>query len=308
MNNKSISLNEPYESINQSVFNLSNIYINIKNKEYQDNNFDKYLKKSDNYESFLECKNIFINPNKSFFNINDYSSNQYQTKAALFQRIKKDKEENKEEEKEEEIKDYSTEKQTTLGRKRKNSSERGKHNKYSSDNLYRKIKSNLLDIVYDFINKKIIEIYKDIPDYNIKKDLLRKIVQDQIVNSDIKFNQNFLKEKLKDIFSVDISHKYKCEFDHNEILIKKLLGEEDKERKEYFNKLFNLTFLECLLHFRGAKTIPELDGILKYEQFKQKYLDDIDYIKSLDYVIMNYEEIIKNKRPRKRRVNIDRNK
>ena len=111
MNNKSISLNEPYETTNQQLLNLSNIFINIKNKEYQENIFDieknnsskiiKYLKKSDDLESFLDCKNLIINPNKSFFNINDYS---IKTKAAIIQRLKIEKEENKEEEKEEHIK------------------------------------------------------------------------------------------------------------------------------------------------------------------------------------------------------------
>ena len=313
MNNKSIPLNEPYEMINQQL-NLSNIFINIKNKEYQEHNtFDieknnsskiiKYLKKSDDFESFLECKNIIINPNKSFFNINDYSINQYQTKAAMIQRLKKEKEENKEEEKEEEeVKEESTiEKQSHLGRKRKNSSMKGKHNKYSSDNLYRKIKSNLLDIVYDFINGKIIEIYKDIPKYDIKKDLLKKIRQDEIVNSDIKFNQNFLNKKLKEIFSVDISRKYKLDIGHNKNLIQKLLDDKDIERNKFFNKLFNLTFFDCLLHFRGTTNIPELNGIINFQQFKQNYLNDIDYIKSLDYYVMNYEIIIMNKRARKKR-------
>ena len=308
MNNKSISLNEPYETTNQQLLNLSNIFINIKNKEYQENIFDieknnsskiiKYLKKSDDLESFLDCKNLIINPNKSFFNINDYS---IKTKAAIIQRLKIEKEENKEEEKEEDIKKNIIEKRSNLGRKRKNSSIKGKHNKYSSDNIYRKIKSNLLDIVYDFINQKIIEIYKDIPKYNIKKNILRKIKQDEIVNSDIEFNQKFLKKTLKEIYSVDISNKYNLDIGHNKNLIKKLLDEKDIERKQFFNKLFNLTFFDCLLHFRGTTNIPELNGIINFEQFKQEFINDIDYIRSLDYYVMNYESVIMNKRGRKKR-------
>ena len=311
MNNKSIPLNEPYETINQQFLNISNIFINLKNKEYQEHNCDieknnstkilKYLKKSDDLESFFECKNIIINPNKSFFNINDYSINQYQKNSTLFQRLKKEKEESKEEEKEEEIKEFIIERRSNLGRKRKNSCIKGKHNKYSSDNLYRKIKSNLLDIVYDFINAKIVEIYKDIPTYDIKKDILRKIKQDDIVNSDIIFNQKFLNKKLIEIYSVDISSKYKLDIGHNKNVINKLLEDTDIERKNYFNKLFNLTFFDCLLHFRGTTNIPELNGIINFEQFKTKYLNDNDYIKSLDYVVMNYEIIIMNKRARKKR-------
>ena len=309
MNSKSITFNDPYESQCHQSINISNLYINIKNKEYQENFSDieknisdkciRYFKKNDEFESFLEYQKIFINPN----NLKDGSTNQYQNKTVMIKRLKKDKQkkEKKEEEKEEE-EQKEVEEPKILGRKRKGSPTQGKHTKYSNDNLYRKIKSNLLDIIYEFLNNKIIEVYKDNPNYNLKKDILRKIEQDQIVNSNIIFNQNFLSKTLKEIFSVDISHKYKCEYGHNRNLIKKLLEEKDKDKNDYFSMLFNLTFLDCLNHFRGTMNRPELEGIINFEQFKEKYLNDADYITSLDYVVMNYEDIIMKKKPRKPRI------
>ena len=48
-------------------------------------------------------------------------------------------------------------------------------------------------------------------------------------------------------------------------LIKSLLNEKDEKKKNIFMKIFELTFLECLEHFRGTKYIKELNNMTKYE-------------------------------------------
>lgn len=331
MNNKSISINEPYEINYQQTLNFSNVSINRENKVYEEKNFDfeksnndKYFKngkKSEELEPFSEYKKMFIITKNTNNNKIDCSKNLFNSQTFNFKhtKVEKDeekkggygeekKEENKDEENEEEKQEenkkiYNGKKNKFMGRKRKNSLEKGNHDKYSVDNLYRKIKSNLLNILYIFINYKIIEVYKDIPNYDLKKDVLRKIEQKQIVNSGIEFNQKFLKKKLKDIFSVDISHKYRCKLDYNKKVINKLLKQKDKVKKKYFKSLFNLTFLDCLKHFRGSKTIPILDGIKSFEQFKVKFINDNNYLDSLDYYVMNYENVIMNKNSRKPRNN-----
>ena len=313
MRNKSISLNEPYETKNQQPYNLPNIDINIKNKEYEQNNnahsekissnkSSKYLKKSDDFDSLKEYKSIFLNQTNNAITINDFSNNQFQTSTIFFQTLKIEnenediKEEEKEIEKEEEEK---SDKNKMLGRKRKNSSTPGKHNKYSNDNLQKKIKSNLLDILFNFINKKIIEIYEIMPNYNIKKEILMKIEQAQIVNAKVDYNKKFLNKTLENIFSVNISHKFKkTDYAHNKKIIQKLINEKDDKKRQIFEKIFNLTFLECLEHFRGTKEKPELRGLKNFEQFKEKYKKDIEYIRLLDYYVMNYEEITFNKKSR----------
>ena len=45
--------------------------------------------------------------------------------------------------------------------------------------------------------------------------------------------------------------------DHNKKVIEKII----LEKKDKFEKLFNLTFIECLEHFIGEKNIEELNGI-----------------------------------------------
>ena len=303
MNPKVISLNEPYESIKQQPITLTNILINLKTKEYEEsnnteNNYFKIIRKADDFESLNEYKNIFINQNNISINFNDQTVNQFQTKNFMMTKMKNEKEEIKENEIEEEIEIVIPKIPKMMGRKRKDSPTKGKHNKYSNDNLYRKVKSNLLNILYEFINSKIKEEYKNIPKYNVKKNILRKIEQKQIVNSNIAFNQNFLSTTLRKIFSVEISHKYKCNYNHNENLINYLIDEQN-EKREKFASLFDLTFLDCINHFRGTKYFQELNGMMTYGEFKEKYKDDNDYIKSMDYIVNNYETIIMNKKSRK---------
>lgn len=297
---KVISLNEPYESIKQQPITLTNIFINLKNKEYEENNntennYFKKIRRPDDFESLFEYKNLLINQNNISINFNDQAMNQFQTKDFITQKMKNEKEEIKENEIEEEIEVVIPK---IMGRKRKDSHTKGKHNKYSNDNLYRKVKSNLLNILYEFINSKIKEEYKYISEYNLKENILRKIEHKQVVNSNITFNQNFLSTTLRKIFSVEISHKYKCDYHHNENLINYLLDEYN-EKREKFASLFDLTFLDCINHFRGTKYFQELNGMMTYGEFKEKYMDDNDYIKSMDYIVNNYEFIIMNKKSRK---------
>ena len=207
---------------------------------------------------------------------------------------------------EEEKEEKNLGKKRRRGRKKKGSLIKGKHDKYSSDNLIRKIKGIIIRILFSFINLTIHEKYKNEPDYNIDKDKLMKIKQDQTVNSNIGFNQNFLKETLENIFSVDISGKYKkYNSEHNRNLIIKLLNDNNMERRQIFHNLFTKTFLECLEHFCGIKNINELEGIETFDKYKEKSREDDDYLASLEYTLKNYETIIRNKRGRKRKDKVE---
>ena len=209
-----------------------------------------------------------------------------------------EREDIKEEEKEETIGEKKL-----LGRKRKDSLTEGKHNKFSHDNMNRKIKCLILHFVYLFINCKISELYKNEPGYIKEKYELKKIEQSQVVNSNIRFNQNFLNETLEHIFSVNISHKYKkYNLEHNKNLINRLLNDKNIKRRQIFHNLFAKTFLECLEHFRGTKNIHELEGIKTFDKIKGKYEDDPDYLASLEYKLKIYEDIVRNQKWRKKRI------
>ena len=130
---------------------------------------------------------------------------------------------------------------------------------------------------------------------------LQKLNQTQKSKSNIQFNKEFLQKPLKDIFSDKLSGRITsfCP-EHNKELIEMLLNENDIVKKVYFNDLFNLSFLECLEHFRGSKFYYELNGMNDMKMELKNY-EDKEYAQSLEYYLNNYEKIINNKNSRKPR-------
>ena len=186
------------------------------------------------------------------------------------------------------------------GRKKKNSTEKGKHNKYSSDNLIRKCKVTIINILNELINRKIKEFYNNDISNKLRNEKLMKMNQEQIVNSNVKFNKSFLNKTLKEIFSQNLSSKCKrYNIDHNLKLIKELLNEKDKIKRQFFNDIFNLTFLECVEHFRGTKYFGCLEGLKSYEEICQNIKGDDNYKETFKAYIDNYEQMIEQKRSRK---------
>ena len=115
-------------------------------------------------------------------------------------------------------------------------------------------------------------------------------------------------KKLYEIFSDIISTRYTSyPGDFNKDLIKSLMNEKDLNKREYFQKLFNLSFFDCLSHFRGSKNIKELTGLRTFSEYINEYInekeEDEDYKRQLDYSINNFETILQKKRSRKRRNN-----
>ena len=190
-------------------------------------------------------------------------------------------------------------KNNNLGRKRKNSSEKGAHNKYTSDNLIRKCKAVMINILSNLINKKISENYFDELTFQNKRRKLMKMHQHQIVNSNIKYNQLFLNKTLKEIFSENLSKRCTTySKDHNKNMITELLNDKDLKKREIFEDLFNLTFLDCVKHFRGSKFIIGLKDLQNYDKVVEKLDGDEDYKESFRCYIDNFETIIENKRSR----------
>ena len=127
--------------------------------------------------------------------------------------------------------------------------------------------------------------------------------QRQIFNATIKFNQEFLSKPLKDIFSENISERYRnYPLDHNSKIINNLLNCSNEGIRNYFNRLLNLNFLDSLQHFRGEKEIEELNGMTLFEDIKNNSNWENDYKDVLSNYINNYEDMIIKKRPRNRRM------
>ena len=195
-----------------------------------------------------------------------------------------------------------------LNKKRKNKSKNRsngeKHSKFSIDNTIRKIKHITLENVRNLINEKIKEIYNNNIGLGISLKQLLTINQSQKVDATIDFNKQFIDKKLYEIFSDKISTRFTSyPGDFNKNLIKNLMNEKDLNKREYFQKLFNLSFFDCLSHFRGSKNIKELTGLKSFSEYINENENDEDYKKQLDYYVNNFETILQNKRSRKRRKN-----
>ena len=185
------------------------------------------------------------------------------------------------------------------GRKKKGDNSEGVHSKFSDDNLRKKCKHIVLDSVKDHINEKIKLFYNDDIDMNISKKELLPFGREQKFNAKIDYNKSFLNKTLEDIFSESISTKYKkCNTEYNKNLIKSLKNIKDEYKSQYFKNLFNITFIECAQHFRGSINIKELNGMKCFNEVKEQFSDDNEYVENLSYHIKNYEEIINRKKGR----------
>ena len=198
------------------------------------------------------------------------------------------------------IKDKIEFTQKKRGRKTERTEDAKPHNKFADDNLRKKCKHLILSEILNFLNSKLKEIYLDDIGKGILLKQLLTLNHKEKANIIVDDNKLFLNKTLQEIFSENISRKYtNFPLNHNKNLINRLLNEENEEKKEYFNKLFNFTFIEVLHHFQGKLVIKELCGLKTYKEVLKKYEDDKDYYENLLYHLTNFEEIINSKKSRK---------
>ena len=89
-------------------------------------------------------------------------------------------------------------------------------------------------------------------------------------------------------------------------MIESLIKDIDEERRKYFIKLFDITFIDCLKYFREDKealNIGELNGLKQISSIKEELITEHgnDYFETFNNYLQNFEDIIYNKRGRKRR-------
>ena len=144
----------------------------------------------------------------------------------------------------------------------------------------------------------------------MKKKIL-DINKQQVAITNIDYNQKFIKKTIGTILSDTISTRFtNYRPKHNEELIKRLKEDENKNIREYFEKLFNLTFLNCVDHFIGNEKLEILEGMTLFEEMKDDHaqlekrnidLKDASYIENLKYYFENFESILKVKKSRNRK-------
>ena len=310
------SSNESFENIFSDLNSIDSFFINIhsnfQDKEdfsqisnyesyyqniekilpliFQDNSCIKIKEKSNGDITNEDFKNLFMNrPNKKQFSKNYIENIQQFVKIKLFSK-KPFKNSN-----------------NVVGRKKKSDESPSIHNKFSDDNLMRRCKHIILESILSFINKKIDKIYSKENKDILNQMKLFKLSQNVDKTSKVEYYKLLFNKSLQSIFSEDISKRYsKFNPNHNKNIIEKLMNEKIETKRIIFSKIFNLTFMDCLNHFRGTDYIEELDGMKKLNEYlleKDFGAYDQEYKNILQYFIENYEYIINDKGSRRRSKN-----
>lgn len=210
-----------------------------------------------------------------------------------------------------EIKDQEEEKPKNelLGKKRQNEN----HTKFAFDNLVRKIKSKLFGALLIILNKSLEKDPK--PNSNqdskekkgeVKTECFLKIDQKIILQTNIEENKKLLDSKLRDIFSEKVSTKamnYSKQYklDYNKNFIEKIKNDETRRKT---NDILDMTFFQCLEHFRGSKRYEALNGLEKeYENVIGEMRNEPDYMESFIEQLNYFEVMYNNKKARKSKKN-----
>lgn len=127
-----------------------------------------------------------------------------------------------------------------LGRKKKklieNQNETSKHDRYSEDNIKRKIKSHYHNFIVAFLNMK----FKNILNKNYK---FGKISSKITRNINVEYNLQLFQKPIKDIIT-NISDKYQDK-EKNKISLQILM--QNVENKEEINQLLNTNYKDMYL-------------------------------------------------------------
>ena len=296
-----LSIKEKENNLYNNNNNLTNYFTNLSNitflnqkrktpfviddeKKYANFKYKIFITTSNNEKSDEEKINSEINSEK-----NEYP------KKVIFRMNKK-------------FRNYKEERiKKNPGRKKKNSGEIGIHNKFSKDNMMRKLKNKVMESARRLINKMIkIESGEEYKYFGE----MRKIQGVFCQELNIKFNFWFYVQKLKTIFQFKMSTKYsKGDFDSNAQLISKIYSEKYKNKFPRTIKLLDMMFHQYLHEiFLGEKNwtnefeISEEDNQFGINYFLKNKLDenknDLFYLEKMNKLAIKYELFFLNKNPR----------
>ena len=296
-----LSIKEQENNLYNNNNNLTNYFTNLSNitflnqkrktpfviddeKKYTNFKYKIFITTSNNEKSDEEKINSEINSEK-----NEYP------KKVIFRMDKK-------------FRNYKEERiKKNPGRKKKNSGEIGIHNKFSKDNMMRKLKNKVIESARRLINKMIkIESGEEYKYFGE----MRKIQGVFCQELNIKFNFWFYVQKLKTIFQFKMSTKYsKGDFDSNAQLISKIYSEKYKNKFPRTIKLLDMMFHQYLHEiFLGEKNwtnefeISEEDNQFGINYFLKNKLDenknDLFYLEKMNKLAIKYELFFLNKNPR----------
>ena len=212
-------------------------------------------------------------------------------------------------------------KNTRKGRKSKKLKKvyyESKHTKFSEDNMMRKIKNKIIESSRLLTNKFFFEELKALNDkycYCCKE--FRKIKGSFSQELNIKFNLFFYLMKIKEIFSLELSHKYtSVENNSNKELIDYIFSEQNKNYFTKTKKILDMPFHQYyhdifLGEDKNWKTIfgidinddrYQIDNVLKSLEEKTEENEIIEnndiYAKNISTLAHHYEDFFLSKKTR----------
>ena len=174
------------------------------------------------------------------------------------------------------------------------------HNEFKFDNITNRLKNNLMKSFLSFVNEKIEEKYELSEEM---KDLKLYVLNNSLAsNSNIKFNRDLINMTLKEIFSNKVSTKCKkVSQDQNKNAINNLLNDKDEERRNYFNKIFNLKFIDVLKYLRGETEGLEILEGLEFDKVCWNKIQKKENLFRYFTLLMScYEKLWEERKPRNR--------
>ena len=198
------------------------------------------------------------------------------------------------------------------GRKLKTSSDERKHNKYSQDNMMRKIKNKVIEYARQLINKIYFEEKsKSEPRKTIINKYICKILPIFTQNLGIKFNLDFYFKSIQEIFSLPKSNLYsnsKIKSKSNNKLLQEIIDDRQYEKtqillKMKFHEFYHKIFLDENKFLRDVFKIKDEDNNYNIHHFKEELIKDKEnddlYIDNILNLSRNYEDYFLYKKPRK---------
>ena len=321
---------EVNSNIEENYINLYDIEEDIHGNSMFDNNGSDDFYGDDNQENFASDNiNIFFEPtiNKEYStkaeafstektsNSTDVKGEKEKEKENKIFEITKEPKKIKDSEEIKELKEFKL-----LGQKRESEN----HTKFAFDNLVRKIKSKLVSAILIILNKSLqkeekTEIKTTLKETqkqkkgDIKSECFLKPEQSIMLDTKVKYNLDLLKMTLREIFSKNVSEKVKNyskehQLDYNKNFIEKI---KDDERKEKTNAILDMTFLQCMEHYRGSKRYGVLSGLeSEYEKDIEQMSDDVEYMENFIEHLKYFEVLYANKKSRnskKKKMNKEEN-
>lgn len=280
--NESNDINdERFYYIEKDKSQIDNNSFNEGQEEFNNNIYPQNILNENNIYNFpfpYDMKNPPVNLNASIGNIRTSVNSKLLTKKT--KRINDDKSKN-------------------MGRKTKDGKEKGEkgeHDKYSEDNMIRKIKSKFIDYIHNLINK------------SFKNKELKFLRLDSEINEKLKkdYNIELMNRTFKDLYeNIPISKKYKKKSkengDINKNIIYKIYYEEPYNEFDVIN-LLNKTYKELFNDFVYNNLDNFLNDIYEEEKRKNESEENIlNYIKNIKQLCYSYEDWYLNKKGRKRK-------